>query len=765
MLNLESRVNSEEIKEGGFLKKIYRNKWLRRSILPLAATTSIFFGAERTLHSATPKQTKTLTHDPVLLIHGLSISQDSLDEYCDFNVSRTVDFEDFFLLSEKFLPNSKYERGFDIDRDGKIGLDDFFIFSTNFNSRVNPLESTWDALASALHKDWQWSNGRTIGKWVPDINLQSADFYTLRLSSGNKLNFNKQGEEVGEAVDKINTVTGKKVILVGFSMGGLSARAYLQNDPNPKASALVTICTPHSGSYLAYLPEKVEEVKKWISDNNLQGKWVAEAGDFYIDFLAAGKPAIEYLKPSSADLIGLNRDIHKMPTDILYANLVSQLPNQGLLNRGINLISNSFSDFKQHTQIASEGELAKGDGVVPTISQLLRYAILNTNTKNVEWYQKVRNNFMHETEMGVFHLNGNKQTSTLEKVLQDVIKKIEEKQPVVNQHPNKPTNVSPKHLATNVPLEVLLDWECSDPDGDSLKYTVYFDKGNSKPVKILKSELSESEIKVSNLENNAAYYWWVFATDETGRGTFGDVWSFKTKDKGKSIDIKNFSSYIKKGDYAIYVYKGDINGTIRKDVVGTKKINGKDAFIVKSELATVYYGYDGDKWLFYGGENNNIGEFFFHPPIVIGTGEMYVRTPITTSGYIESKKINLGTALKFRDVVEISETGKFISYYVSGLLRKFEDCLIVKTEYRETLSGTDYSSVVSGDSYLAPKVGDVHGNGSLTLSGDGETATLNFEYFWVRDNYYAKPVASAPILPYILNVDVGKILNKKETQR
>src|SRR3989344_4702938 len=226
-MGLEERIENSE--SSGFFDQIWKRKWLRRSVLPLVAATSIFFGAERTLHSATSKQSETLTHDPVLLIHGLGIGQDSLDEYCDFNVSKTVDFDDFFLFSEKFLPDSKYDRGFDINRDGNIGLEDFFIFSSNFGKIIDnplnpldgPLESTWDALSISLHRDLGWKNGGTVGKWVSEINLQSADFYKVRLSSGNKLNFNKQGEEISKAVDKILKATEKeRVILIGFSMGG-----------------------------------------------------------------------------------------------------------------------------------------------------------------------------------------------------------------------------------------------------------------------------------------------------------------------------------------------------------------------------------------------------------------------------------------------------------------------------------------------------------------------------------------------------------------
>src|SRR3989338_5260693 len=115
MEDLESRINnSKEIRRDGFLARVSRNKWLRRTVLPLATATSMFFGSERVLHSATPQQSSSLTHDPILLIHGLDTSSfRTLADYADFDgvrkidpktfkITRIVDFEDFFLFAQKY---------------------------------------------------------------------------------------------------------------------------------------------------------------------------------------------------------------------------------------------------------------------------------------------------------------------------------------------------------------------------------------------------------------------------------------------------------------------------------------------------------------------------------------------------------------------------------------------------------------------------------------------------------------------------------------
>ncbi len=61
-------------------------------------------------------------------------------------------------------------------------------------------------------------------------------------------------EETAAKIDAILAATGaRKVALVGHSMGGLVARAYLRRYGGAKAHCLVTIGTPHHGSMHAWL--------------------------------------------------------------------------------------------------------------------------------------------------------------------------------------------------------------------------------------------------------------------------------------------------------------------------------------------------------------------------------------------------------------------------------------------------------------------------------------------------------------------------------
>ncbi len=61
-------------------------------------------------------------------------------------------------------------------------------------------------------------------------------------------------DPVARRIDEVLAATGaKQLIIVGHSMGGLVARAYLRRIGTAKVIRLVTLATPHSGSELATL--------------------------------------------------------------------------------------------------------------------------------------------------------------------------------------------------------------------------------------------------------------------------------------------------------------------------------------------------------------------------------------------------------------------------------------------------------------------------------------------------------------------------------
>jgi len=98
-----------------------------------------------------------------------------------------------------------------------------------------------------------------------------------------------------------------------------------------------------------------------------------------------------------------------------------------------------------------------------------------------------------------------------------------------NEPPNTPTNEDPDDGETNVSRTTDLDWTCSDPNGDTLYYTVYFEKNDSSPDNIIKNDATGSFADPGTLEYGSHYYWRVKADDHNGGVTWGPVWDFYTE--------------------------------------------------------------------------------------------------------------------------------------------------------------------------------------------------------------------------------------------
>ena len=84
----------------------------------------------------------------------------------------------------------------------------------------------------------------------------------------------------------------------------------------------------------------------------------------------------------------------------------------------------------------------------------------------------------------------------------------------VNHLPAAPSNPNPVDNATDVPINVALSWSCSDPDGDSLTYDIYFGTSSNPPL--VKSGHTSTLYNPGTLQYNTTYYWKIVAKD--GRG-------------------------------------------------------------------------------------------------------------------------------------------------------------------------------------------------------------------------------------------------------
>jgi hypothetical protein len=101
-------------------------------------------------------------------------------------------------------------------------------------------------------------------------------------------------------------------------------------------------------------------------------------------------------------------------------------------------------------------------------------------------------------------------------------------EPKPNTPPNIPSNPSPTNGATNVYRSASLSWTGGDPDGNPVKYDIYFGTASS-PPKVISNQSTLSYDPSGTLTYSTKYYWKIVAWDNQSASTQGPVWSFTTK--------------------------------------------------------------------------------------------------------------------------------------------------------------------------------------------------------------------------------------------
>jgi pimeloyl-ACP methyl ester carboxylesterase len=183
---------------------------------------------------------------------------------------------------------------------------------------INETIGTWTDFKDHLEKGgWTLGGHFSIGIDFAAFEgpLKAGDFYILdfwdaqTVTSGNaNLSFFEQGQQLGQAVDAVLAVNpgATQVILVGHSMGGLSARSYLQllNGEHNVAS-LITFGTPHEGVDVAKLCQfPFDKVCQFIVGNPFS-------------------EAVTELRSDSLAIQNLN-DLtdHRLPPNVVYTSII-----------------------------------------------------------------------------------------------------------------------------------------------------------------------------------------------------------------------------------------------------------------------------------------------------------------------------------------------------------------------------------------------------------------------------------------------------------
>jgi hypothetical protein len=94
-----------------------------------------------------------------------------------------------------------------------------------------------------------------------------------------------------------------------------------------------------------------------------------------------------------------------------------------------------------------------------------------------------------------------------------------------NRPPAIPSNPNPTNGSTSVPINKDLSWTCSDPDGETLYYDVYF--GTTNPPPLRSSHQTGTTWDTGTMAYETTYYWKIVATDGA-LNTSSPVWSFTT---------------------------------------------------------------------------------------------------------------------------------------------------------------------------------------------------------------------------------------------
>lgn len=245
---------------------------------------------------------------------------------------------------------------------------------------------------------------------------KTSDFFTVSFSSPHD-SIGGWTRELSRAIDFVRQKTNAdKVILIGYSMGGVAARYHLLLKPtNHHVKRLITIGSPHQGSGYAKVYNWKTAVLKGLADNpNPISRAVLESAKFTLEKMEQGVP---FESPAVGDLrefndyglflYNINRMAH--PGDVEYISVIGKVEFLDSFN---NLNSTLQEIIRRALDVVGKGGSAlfkEGDGVVSVESQ---------NMSEIPWFKadRTRQKIARSIVLSTVHLDHLKSSNEIQRL-------------------------------------------------------------------------------------------------------------------------------------------------------------------------------------------------------------------------------------------------------------------------------------------------------------------------------------------------------------
>lgn len=204
----------------------------------------------------------------------------------------------------------------------------------------------------------------------------TADFFTVTFAS-HEDSVSAWVEELRRHIATVQSRTGaQKVILIGYSMGGLTGRAYLvKYAAAHNVVRLVTIGSPHQGSaYAKVWNWKTALLRVLNSDPNFAQKAVVKtalsAFEAVEDGVRADAPAVRDLRrPSDGGTFLRDLNSRPHPLDVEYVSVVGNVQMGGMNALSASATQEVLRRLLGVVGMGAESLFEPGDGVVSASSQ------------------------------------------------------------------------------------------------------------------------------------------------------------------------------------------------------------------------------------------------------------------------------------------------------------------------------------------------------------------------------------------------------------